>query len=207
METILPATLNAIAVQMGNSFKADPMFSAQMKGIKKSEKLIRAHARLSLKHSRSIGALHMLDHDPRAIMVAFDSHQNSKFKEIVTLVKTIGISLWILDLGDVKQFFRNMKTLGKILSFTWHKEFIRGRHYRVKIISIDKSLRGTGAFRRLFTPAMEFADRESIPMVLETHNPGNVGLYQYFGFELVKTISSPHTSVQQYCMIRKPAKL
>ncbi|TVQ07371.1 MAG: GNAT family N-acetyltransferase [Bacteroidetes bacterium] len=123
-----------------------------------------------------------------------------------TLVKTIGVSFFILGLGDVRQFFRNMKSLSKVLSFSWPKEFIQGRHYRVKIISIDKSLRGTGAFRRLFTPAVAYADREGIPMVLETHNPSNVGLYEHFGFELVKTIASPDTPVQQYCMIRRPVK-
>ncbi|TVQ07637.1 MAG: GNAT family N-acetyltransferase, partial [Balneolaceae bacterium] len=79
--------------------------------------------------------------------------------------------------------------------------------YRVKVISIDKSLRGTGAFRKLITPAIEYADQEQIPMVLETHNPSNVGLYEHFGFKLVKTISSPETDVQQYCMIREPQQI
>ena len=206
MQLHSPEILDAIALQMGNSFMADPMFSAQMEGISQREKLLKAHARLSLKHSRKIGALHMLNNDPRAIMLAFDSQKNSKLREMITLVKTIGISFFILGFKDVRQFFRNMKPLNKILNFTWHKEFIRGRHYRVKVISIDKSLRGAGVFRRLFTPALEYADREGIPMVLETHNPSNVGLYEHFGFELVKTITSPETPVQQYCMIRKPVE-
>lgn len=206
MLTLPTQTLDAIATQMGNSFAADPMFSAQMQGIRKREELLKAHARLSLKHSLKTGALHLLDNDPGAIMIAFDSAKNSQLRETITLIKTLGVSFLILGYKDVKQFFRNMKTLGKVLNFSWHKEFVKGRHYRVKVISIDRSLRGTGAFRRLFAPAIEYADREGIPMVLETHNPSNVGLYQHFGFELVKTISSPETHVQQYCMIRKPHK-
>ncbi|TVQ20266.1 MAG: hypothetical protein EA361_00210, partial [Bacteroidetes bacterium] len=91
-----PEILDAIALQMGNSFKADPMFSAQMEGLIQREKLLLAHARLSLKHSLKIGALHMFDNDPRAIMVAFDSDKNSKLREMQTLVKTIGVSFFIL---------------------------------------------------------------------------------------------------------------
>ena len=39
--------------------------------------------------------------------------------------------------------------------------------------------------------------------MLETHNIKNVGLYEHFGFELVKTIKSEVTPIEQYCMIRK----
>lgn len=55
----------------------------------------------------------------------------------------------------------------------------------------------------LITPSIEFGDKERIPIVLETHNPDNVGLYQHFGFELVKTLTSPETEIKQYCMIRR----
>jgi len=31
-----------------------------------------------------------------------------------------------------------------------------------------------------------------------------VGLYEHFGFDLVKTIKSGETHIEQYCMIRNP---
>ncbi len=204
MLNISPQTLDAIAGHMGSSFLEDPMNQAQLEGIIQKEKLMLAHARLHVQYAIKARALHLLDNDPRAVMVALDSTSSSKFQEMQIIMKTIGVTFFILRFREVRCLIRNMKTLGKVLNFSWPKEFIQGRHYRVKIISIDKSLRGKGAFRRLFTPAIELADREGIPMVLETHNPSNVGLYQHFGFELVKTITSPATPVQQYCMIRKP---
>lgn len=204
MNTITPETLDAIAGYLGNSFMEDPMNKAQMTGINQKEKLLRSNARIAIRHASKTNALYLLDNDPRAIMVAYDSDHCSKIREAWTNIKTIGVTIISLSFRDIIKLMRNMRVMVKVLDFKWPKEFVKGRHYRVKIISIDKSLRGTGAFRKLITPAMEYADREQIPIVLETHNPSNVGLYEHFGFKLVKTISSPQTPVQQYCMIREP---
>ncbi|ASB49153.1 GNAT family N-acetyltransferase [Alkalitalea saponilacus] len=201
---IVPETLDAIAGYLAGSFLEDPMNKAQMEGISKKEKLMRANARIAIKHASKIDALYLLDNDPRAIMVAYDTINNSKIRETWTNIKTIAVTFISVNLKELFKLLRNMKVLVKVLDFKWPQEFFKGRHYRIKIISIDKSLRGTGAFRKLITPAIEYADREQIPMVLETHNPSNVGLYEHFGFKLVKTISSPKTPIQQYCMIRKP---
>jgi ribosomal protein S18 acetylase RimI-like enzyme len=206
MSAITKKTLDTIASYMGQSFLEDPMNKAQLEGINQKEKLMQAHARLHVKYATKINALHLLNNDPRAVMVGLDSNNNSKLQEIWTIIKTIGVTFFIISFKEMKRLIRNMKVLGKVLDFKWPKEFVNGRHYRVKIISIDKSLRGSGAFRKLITPAIEFSDQEQIPMVLETHNPSNVGLYEHFGFELAKTISSSDTDIQQYCMIRKPLK-
>ena len=203
MSAISKKTVDAIATYMGKSFLEDPMNKAQMEGVTHKEKLMRANARLAIKHAAMINALHLLDNDPRAIMIAYDSNNNNRILEAWTNIRTIGATFLTLGFKETMKLFRNMKVLVKVLNFSWPNEFVNGRQYRVKIISIDKSLRGTGAFRRLITPAIEYAERQGIPMVLETHNPSNVGLYEHFGFELVKTISSPDTDVQQYCMIRK----
>ena len=100
-----------------------------------------------------------------------------------------------------------MQKVGKVLNLSWYKEHVKGRHYRLKVIAVDKALRGSGAFRRLITPVLEFADQNQIPVVLETHNLSNVGLYERFGFTLVKTITHPSIEIKQYCMIRYPEEV
>ena len=207
MYTITTKTLDTIAGYMGQSFLEDPMNKAQLEGIYQREKLMQAHARLAVKHASKINALHLIANDPRAVMIAYDSKNNRKLREVWTNVKTIGVTFFTISFKEVIRLIRNMKVLVNVLDFKWAVEFVNGRHYRVKVISIDKSLRGTGAFRKLITPAIEYADQEQIPMVLETHNPSNVGLYEHFGFKLMKTISSPDTGVQQYCMIREPQQI
>jgi len=51
-------------------------------------------------------------------------------------------------------------------------------------------------------PQQEAAAGGGVPLVLETHNYNNVGLYGHFGFALVKTLASPDTEIKQYCTIR-----
>lgn len=159
MSAITKKTLDTIAGYMGQSFLEDPMNKAQLEGINQKEKLMQAHARLHVKYATKINALHLLNNDPRAVMVGLDSNNNSKLQEIWTIIKTIGVTFFIISFKEMRRLIRNMKVLGKVLDFKWPKEFVNGRHYRVKIISIDKSLRGTGAFRKLITPAIEFSDR------------------------------------------------
>jgi GNAT superfamily N-acetyltransferase len=189
---------------MAASFLEDPMNKAQLEGIKRPDKLLKAHSLLHTRHAARCNSLSILDNDPRAFMIGYDSRIERKFLEKILLVKILLSTLFSIGLKDVKMMMANMKRHGKVLSFDWYKEFITGRHYRIKIIAIDKELRGTGAFRKLIAPAIDYADREKIPMVLETHNPSNVGLYGHFGFELVKTLKSESTPIEQYCMIRKP---
>jgi len=112
-----------------------------------------------------------------------------------------------LGLKNMKRMLSNMQKVGKVLNLSWYKEHIKGRHYRLKVIAVDKALRGSGAFRRLITPVLEYADQNQIPVVLETHNLSNVGLYEHFGFTLVKTITHPCTEIKQYCMIRYPEEV
>ena len=197
-------SIETIARVMADSFLEDPMNLAQLEGIKNPEKLLKAHSLLHARYAVKCSSLSILSTDARAFMIGFDSNNEKKLKDRVLMARILLSTIISLGFKDLKKMMANMKKNGKVLSFGWYKEFINGRHYRIKIIAIDKELRGTGAFRKLITPAIEFADREKIPMVLETHNPSNIGLYAHFGFELVKTIQSDETPIEQYCMIRHP---
>jgi GNAT superfamily N-acetyltransferase len=196
--------IETVAHVMCESFLEDPMNAAQLNGITNREKLLKCHSRMQTLQAAETNSLTILDGDPRAFMIGFDSKQNSKFKEVSFMIRLLLKTLFLAGWWDFNRLRKNMKQHGRVLSFDWHKKFISGRHYRIKIIAIDKALRGTGAFRKLITPAIEYADREKIPMVLETHNPSNVGLYEHFDFKLVKTITAAETPIQQYCMIREP---
>jgi ribosomal protein S18 acetylase RimI-like enzyme len=206
MEKFTKDIIETVANAMMESFLEDPMNIAQLGGIQNPQKLLKAHSLLHTRHAAKCGSLSILDNDPGAFMIGYDSRRENPLREKLLMGKIIYHTIWALGIKDLRIMQANMKRHGKVLSFSWYREFIQGRHFRVKIIAIDKSLRGKGAFRRLITPAIEFADREQIPMVLETHNQRNVGIYEHFGFELVKTITAIETHVQQYCMIRKPGR-
>jgi GNAT superfamily N-acetyltransferase len=196
-----------VASVMCDSFLEDPMNMAQLEGLQNPETLLQKHAFMHTRHAIKTLSLSILDGDARAFFIGYDSEKNNKLNDAMLMARMVLKTPFLVKWKDFGLLRKNMKKQGKALSFDWYKKFIPGRHYRIKIIAIDKALRGTGAFRKLITPAIEYADREQIPMVLETHNPSNVGLYEHFGFKLVKTIKSSETPIQQYCMIREPLQV
>lgn len=204
MEHFSQPTIEQIALVMAESFMDDPMNQAVLEGVEKKAKLLSDHAFTHTRHAIERGMITLPDGNPKAFIIASDSKDNSKLIEMWLIVKIYLKTIQILGFRDLKRIFTNNKKAAKVLSFRWQKEFIQQRFYRVKIVAVDKSMRGQGAFRRLITPAIEYADDQKIPMVLETHNPENMGIYERFGFSLVKTITHPETTIEQYCMIRKP---
>ena len=198
--------IQTVAAVMTDSFKEDPGSMAMMKGIKDPEKLFMAHTLLHSAHAYQTRSLRILDDDPRAFLIGYDSIHENKFLERKLHFKIIMKTIACLGWKSMKRMVNNMQKVGKVLNLSWYKEHVSGRHYRLKIIAVDKALRGSGAFRRLIGPVLEYADHNQIPVVLETHNPSNVGLYEHFGFALVKSITHPKTEIIQYCMIRYPEK-
>lgn len=197
----------SVARVMANNFKEDPLIKeTQFEVIKKNE-LLNAHSLIQTKHALNEGNLHLLDNNPKAFLIGVDSLNESKFKEFILNFKICIKTIRTLNLKDFRKIISNNKKVSKVLNLSWHKKLIKNRYYKVKIIAIDKELRGTGAFRRLITPIIDFCNAEGIPLVLETHNDNNVGLYNHFGFELIKTITSSDTHIKQFCMIKWPENI
>lgn len=198
--------IQKVAKVMAVSFLEDPMNMAQLEGIRSPCKLMKTHSLLHTRPAVKSKSLNILGNEPGAFLIGYDSKDLKPFREKLFKARIILSSLFCLSFGDLRKLMANMRKNGKVICFDWHREFISGRHYRIKIIAIDKHLRGNGSFRKLITPAIEYAEGNKMPVVLETHNPDNIGLYEHFGFQLVKTLRSNHTNVEQYCMIR-PAEL
>lgn len=71
-------------------------------------------------------------------------------------------------------------------------------------LSIRKSAQGKGLASKLVRPMMRFCDDERMNAYLETNKESNVGLYQHYGFDLMKAELIPNTPVNHYAMVRYP---
>lgn len=71
-------------------------------------------------------------------------------------------------------------------------------------LSIKKDAQGKGIASKLMRPMLRFCDDERMVAYLETNKEPNVGLYQHFGFDLMKEEMIPKTPVMHYAMVRKP---
>ena len=61
-----------------------------------------------------------------------------------------------------------------------------------------------GIASKLMRPMLHFCDEEKMVSYLETNKEKNVGLYQHYGFELMKEEMIPKSNVIHYAMIRRP---
>ena len=84
------------------------------------------------------------------------------------------------------------------------KEFTDHYDWYLFNLSIKKEAQGKGIATKLMRPMLQFCDDEKMVAYLETHKGSNVGLYEHYGFDLVREENIPKTNVVQYSMVRKP---
>ncbi len=205
MNTIDHHAIQTAARVLAGSFAGDPGTAGTLEGLtpEKKQRLLDRHAELHIRYAAQHGLLHLLDDDPRAFMIGGESTAENRLTEGLFKLKIVLVSVPVLGLRDFFRLIQNTRKLAAANDLSWYRKHVPKRHYRLKIIAVDPALRGTGAFRRLISPALSYADEHSLTVVLETHNPANVGLYEHFGFELVKTLGCPGLELEQFCMIRK----
>lgn len=104
-----------------------------------------------------------------------------------------------------------LQKMEPITNFGWQKEFAdpsqenpSGNFVHFCFLAVDKNKRGTGAFRRLVNPYLDYADEHSFPCFLETYSDSLERLYEHFGFKTVKAFKSPTFRIYERCMMRPP---
>lgn len=91
-------------------------------------------------------------------------------------------------------------------STSWPLERARADEDFIYFISagVDPARRGTGAFRRLFTPFLDEADRRGLRCYLDCYTDRLEQIYGHFGFETVERRGAPGFDLVERCMVRAP---
>ena len=99
--------------------------------------------------------------------------------------------------------------IGRLLTFESYamnlkKAFTDNFDWYLYNLSIKKDAQGKGIASKLMRPMLQFCDDEKMQAYLETNKGTNVGMYQHFGFELMREELIPKTPVTHYAMVRAP---
>ena len=99
--------------------------------------------------------------------------------------------------------------IGRLLTYETYamnlkKEFTDNYDWYLYNLSIRKDAQGKGIASKLMRPMLQFCDDERMVVYLETIKESNVGLYQHYGFELMKEEQIPKSTVTHYAMVRDP---
>ena len=99
--------------------------------------------------------------------------------------------------------------IGRLLTYETYamnlkKEFTDNYDWYLYNLSIRKDAQGKGIASKLMRPMLQFCYDERMVVYLETNKESNVGLYQHYGFELMKEEQIPKSTVTHYAMVRNP---
>lgn len=114
--------------------------------------------------------------------------------------------------GGLKLIFHSgLGIIGRLLTYEKYamelkKEFTDNVDWYLYNLSIKKQAQGKGIASKLMRPMLEFCDKENMVSYLETNKESNVGLYNHYGFDLVKEEKIPKSDVTHYAMVRQPIK-
>jgi len=124
------------------------------------------------------------------------------------------ITPWrILRCGGLKSVRKiGKKLLQKMLDFAHQCEKLRddyltSSYWYLSPIAVDPEHQGKGFASMLLRPMLRRFDIEQLPCLLETQSATNVAIYRHFGFEIVREMTLPGTSIPHFLMARQPKSL
>lgn len=80
------------------------------------------------------------------------------------------------------------------------------RCWYLPVLGVAPACQGQGYSSRLLKPMLARADREGLPVYLETQLEKNVALYEHFGFKVVEEGLVSDSTVYCWAMVREPGK-
>ena len=119
-------------------------------------------------------------------------------------------TLPFLKSGGLKLFLHSgVGFIGRLLTYEKYamnlkKEFTDNYDWYLFNLSIKQNAQGKGIASKLMRPMLQFCDDERMVAYLETNKEANVGLYQHYGFDLMREELIPKSPVMHYAMVRKP---
>ena len=112
--------------------------------------------------------------------------------------------------GGLKLIFHSgLGIIGRLLTYEKYamklkKDFTDHYDWYLYNLSVKKDAQGKGIAGKLMRPMLQFCDDERMVAYLETNKDTNVGIYQHYGFDLMKEELIPKTPVMHYAMVRHP---
>lgn len=81
---------------------------------------------------------------------------------------------------------------------------LRKTHWYVSVLGVHPRRQGEGLGRLLLDPTLARADRDRLPVYLETAKESNLSFYGHFGFEVEDEVEMPGGGPPIWTMLRPP---
>lgn len=197
--------VNAVCGMVNERLLTSREAVVQLKGLSDRMGLLRPYTHACIRHWRRIGEVWVIGEN-QGLLAGHFAKNETAFSTICHGLNMMRGVLGSLSKEDRSRLVRNMKQSAGAQNVKWRKQVCgKGDYYYIDLVVIDRSLKGSGAFRRLLEPLLLRMEREGMPVLLDTHDPDNVPLYRHFGFETVREHRAKgDCDLVQYSMIRRP---
>ena len=197
--------ISAICRQISARLMDSVEASYQLDGISDKQGLTDAFTQARMKYWLQIGEVWVIGDNEGMLAGHYRRNENVLASILASLTSLINMRK-TLSKEDRARLNSNLKGSAGAENFTWRKKMLKKQdYYYIEMSTIDRALKGSGAFRQLIEPIIDRMQHENIPLLLDTHDKCNVPIYQHFGFELVFEHRSKHNpDLVQYSMIKRP---
>lgn len=195
---------NPLAHLLAVCFIDDPLTKLQIANINNIQDFLTKLFLEQLEIFSKTRDVFILDEACKSVLIGCERKRLKTLKEIFLSIQASNRLKKQVDKSDFKAYANNLKIATKTIDLNWYKTLKIKNFYHVNIIAIDKTEKGKGKFRAMFTPIFIYCIKNNLPVILETANPNNVPLFEHIGFKLVKTLENKQTGINQYCLIKNP---
>jgi len=95
----------------------------------------------------------------------------------------------------------NSRAIQEVHRGNWYRKYCK-RPYCFTQFAVAGKRRGTGLARQMLEELFDHVQKQNDCIVLETFTPGNVPLYEHFGFQLMETQESGNGRLTEYRMLK-----
>lgn len=111
----------------------------------------------------------------------------------------------VLTEEEKTALYKRAVEMEPISNFKWMIPETEGKDFiHFFSVGVNPDMRGSGAFRRLVTPFLDYADQHGLNCYLECYTDRLESLYGHFGFETVHRFTDPKFDVYERAMVRTP---
>jgi len=203
MQRITEDQMAPVARLLAECFIDEPVTAYQINGISNGQDFLVNLFNMQLEIYSATKDVFVLDKRNSGVIIGSEKKNSKRFKQIVTSIRASSKLRRMSGKADYKTYTRNLTTVLKEVDLNWQKKYVDSNYYHLSIMAVASEHRGKGYASKLIAPIIALSKDKQIPLTLETANTDQIGLYEHWGFELVKTITGDKTGIHQYCFIRQ----
>lgn len=195
--------LSKCSLLLADRFANDPIIRYQLEGIRKPRSLLYWFFRSQLEAYDELGAVDYIE-GAKGCFAYYDTDEISEGTVQDALVRKSSLLIDHLSQEDKKILINKTLQITQVCRPKWYRRYWKGEVCSTEFVAIDPSLKGSGAFRKLFVSVVDKYASRGVPVVGQTTNPDNVPLYEHCGFAVIETLQSPGTPFSCYCVAVVP---